>query len=179
MKIQGVRGLIAPRTGKGANMAAKGYIKIYRQLVDNAIWLSTEPFDKRAAWIDLLLMANHAEKSIIVNNQLLTIKRGQTFTSMQKLADRWHWSRKRTYSYIKLLETSGMVYRTTMLNGTLLTLVKYVAFQGQGNTTDTTEVTTGVTTGVPTTDTQTRMKKNDIKNDLRRKRISPPAIEDF
>ena len=179
MKIQGVRGLIAPRTGKGANMAAKGFIKVYRDIEDDPIWSSSEPFCKRAAWIDLILMANHADKTIYIGNQSITIKRGQKFTSIRKLAERWHWGEKRTLAFIRLLETDGKIYRTKTMNATLLTLVEYDKTQSPGNTIDrTTDATPDRTTDL-STDAQTRMKKNDIKNDLRRKRISPPAIEDF
>ena len=161
------------------SMAAKGFIKIYRDIEDDPIWTSKEPFCKRAAWIDLTLMANHADKTIYIGNQTLTVKRGQKLTSIRKLAERWHWGEKRTLAFIRLLETDGKVYRTKTLNATLLTLVDYDKTQGQGNTTDrTTDSTTDRTTDL-STDLQTRIDKNDIKNDLRKKRISPPAIEDF
>lgn len=161
------------------SMAAKGFIKIYRDIEDDPVWASEDPFCKRAAWIDLILMANHADKTIYIGNQVLTVKRGQKFTSIRKLADRWHWTEKKTLAYIRSLESMGKVYRTKTLNATLLTLVDYDKTQSQGNTNDRTTDRTYDRTTDSTNDSQTRIDKNDIKNDLRNKRISPPAIQDF
>ena len=105
-------------------MAAQGFIKIHRKIEDDEIWNSNEPFDKRSAWIDLILQANHADKVVVIGNQAMTVRRGQKFTSIQKLSERWHWGRTKTYEYIKLLETTGKVTRMRTLNGTLLTLIK-------------------------------------------------------
>lgn len=159
-------------------MAAQGFIKIHRKIEEDEIWNSNEPFDKRSAWIDLILQANHADKVIVIGNQAITIKRGQKFTSIQKLAERWHWGRTKTYEYIKLLETTGKVTRTRTLNGTLLTLIKYDDYQSRLNTVDTTTDTTYGATTDTTTDTQTRSIKN-IKNDKRMKKNTPAAFEDF
>ena len=161
------------------SMAAKGFIKIYRDIEDDPVWNDKEPFDKRAAYIDLILMVNNADKDIVVGNQPLTVKRGQKFTSIRHLADRWHWSRNKTLAYLKLLETMKKVHRTKMLNGTLLTLVDYDRTQSQQDTKGTTFESTPMSTPSTTFGIQTRIDKNDIKNDLRNKRISPPAIQDF
>lgn len=160
-------------------MAAKGYIKLHRDIEDDPLWVSDEPFDKRSAWVDLILMMNHADKDIVVGNQPLTVKRGQKFTSVRKLSKRWHWSINKTLAYLKLLESTGRIYKTRTLNGTLLTLIEYDKTQGQQNTVeDTIEYTAGDTTEY-TTGLQTRMIKNDIKNDKRMKKNTPAAYEDF
>ena len=45
-------------------MDKKGYVFVYRSVKDNWIWNSKEPFDKRSAWIVLILTANHQDKKI-------------------------------------------------------------------------------------------------------------------
>ena len=37
---------------------AYGWISIHRKIQDNLIW-NDKPFNRGAAWIDLLLLANH------------------------------------------------------------------------------------------------------------------------
>lgn len=160
-------------------MANKGYIKLYREIADNPLWESPEPFDIRSAWIDLIIMVNHKDAKVIIGKQEITVKRGQRFTSIRKLAEQWHWSPKRTLEYIRLLERMGMVYRTKMCNGTLLTVVNYGFYQGQGNTFDNTFDNTCVSTDDNTTVSQTIMNKNDIKNDIKMKNNKPSAFEDF
>jgi hypothetical protein len=40
----------------------EGWIKLYRKLWDDEIWDDElEPHNKRSAWIDLLMMANHED----------------------------------------------------------------------------------------------------------------------
>lgn len=109
----------------------RGWIRLHRQIQNNKIWLSSDPFDRRSAWIDLLLLANHEERTLLLKNgQLKIIKTGQLFTSLDHLADRWHWSRNRVRRYLSLLSAQGMCTQTGTPSGTLLTIVKYGFFQG-------------------------------------------------
>ena len=64
----------------------KGWIKIYRQIQDCCIWQRKEPFDSRSAWIDLLLTATHSERKLIINNEVVRIRRGSFVTSIVKLS---------------------------------------------------------------------------------------------
>ena len=121
----------------------RGWIKLYRQVTDTYIWNATEPFDRRSAWIDLLLMANHEERSFLLRNgQNQTVQEGQLFTSIVHLAQRWRWSRNRVYRYLELLTEQGMVTVSGTPNGTLITLVKYSNFQGGRTANGTTDGTT-------------------------------------
>ena len=108
---------------------SKGWIKIHRQITDSEIWDSEEPFDRRSAWIDLIIMVNHQDKRIIFNGLPMIVRRGQVITSIRKLADRWNWSRDRVSRYLSLLESLGMITKKSDKNKTLLTLVKYSFFQ--------------------------------------------------
>lgn len=149
----------------------RGYVRIYRCIEDNILFRDPEPANKKSAWIDLILMANHKKVEMLVGTQKIVIKRGQKFTSIRKLALRWGWSVNRTLRYLKLLEREGMVYRESVGNGTLLTLVNYGKFQGDKNTNgNTDEYTDGDTNGDTDGDTggiQTIMTNNDLKNDLK------------
>lgn len=82
----------------------EGWISVYRQIVDNWIWKSKEPFDKRSAWIDLLLMVNRKDEEVEFNGKIIAVKRGQRITSIEKLSDRWNWSRHKVSNYLNQLE---------------------------------------------------------------------------
>ncbi len=82
----------------------EGWISIYRQIQDNWIWKSNEPFDKRSAWIDLLLMVNHKKEEIDFDNTKVIIERGQRITSLEALAKRWGWSRHKVSNFLNRLE---------------------------------------------------------------------------
>lgn len=110
-------------------MADKGWIKTYRKIQECWIWLEKEPFDKRSAWIDLLLTANHADKKLLFNGELITVKRGQILTSVRKLSGRWKWSVNKVYRFLELLISDEMLQKESDNSRTLLTIVNYSVFQ--------------------------------------------------
>lgn len=108
---------------------SNGWIKLHRKLQDCWIWLEKEPFDKRSAWVDLLLSANHSDKKILFNGELITVKRGQILTSIRKLSERWKWSYDKTSRFLKLIESDGMLRRESDNCRTLLTIENYEVYQ--------------------------------------------------
>lgn len=111
----------------------KGWIKLHRQLLDCWIWQANEPFDKRSAWVDLLLTANHSDTKLLFNGEIITITRGQILTSVRQLSAKWNWSANRTYRFLKMLENENMVQKESNDNRTLLTIVNYSVFQFSEN----------------------------------------------
>lgn len=108
----------------------KGWIKLYRQITDSYIWESDESFDRRSAWIDLLMMANHETRKIMLRDgRCQVVTEGQLFTSLDHLANRWHWSRNRVRRFLALLAAQYMVTTSGTKSGTLITLIKYSDFQ--------------------------------------------------
>ena len=90
-------------------MAQQGWVKIHRKLRECYLWKDKEPFDKRSAWIDLLLSTNHADNKTIINNKVETILRGTFITSEVKLSERWKWDRGKVRRFLKLLESDNMI----------------------------------------------------------------------
>ena len=111
---------------------AKGWICLHRSIQDSWLWQNekNESFSNGQAWIDMILLANHEDRTIRVNSDIKTIKRGQFYTSIVKLANRWNWSRNRVKRFLKMLEKDNMVEATYETGcGTTLTLVNYGKFQ--------------------------------------------------
>lgn len=159
----------------------KGYAPIYRSLQDHWLWQSDEPFDIRSAWVDLILLANHEDKTINIGRNVFTVHAGQMWTSYVKLAQRWHWSRNRVYRYIKMLISDGMILIDATPNGTCLTIVNYKKYAIVRDTHGTTDGTPdGTSSGASdgTTDgTQTNTIKNNTKNIKSEKKEQGPAPE--
>lgn len=148
-------------------MAKNGYLKLFRSIQDNELWLVNKPFDVRSAWIDLMLLANHEDRDIAFNGGTRTIKRGQFHTSMVKLAKRWHWDRKTVSTYLSALTSAGMVTTERTSCGTTVTIVNYGKFQdvrSADSTTDSTATRTAErTTERTATSPQTRSKEGRSK----------------
>ena len=107
-----------------------GWIRLYRKLQECWVWEDKEPFDKRSAWIDLLLTANHADAKLLFNGELITVQRGQILTSVRKLSVKWKWSVNKVYRFLKLLENDKMLQKESNKDRTLLTIVNYSVYQG-------------------------------------------------
>lgn len=112
--------------------AMEGWVKLHRQIMENEIiWDTDEAFDRRSAWLYLVMMANHEDKEVRIRktNKTVVIKKGQHLVSIRNLADTFHWSKDRVSRFIKLLEKSKMITVTATQGATLLTLVNYGFFQ--------------------------------------------------
>lgn len=107
----------------------KGWIKIHRKILDCSIWNSREPFDKRSAWIDILLSASHKDLNLMIGGINEKIPRGSFMFSIEKLCDRWGWSRNRVKRFLALLEREQMIETKRTNKGTLISLLNYNAFQ--------------------------------------------------
>ena len=111
----------------------KGYIKVYRDIRDHWIW-QEKPYGKAKAWIDLLMLANHEEKKILFEGQLITVGKGQHMTSLTKLAERWGWSRSKVKRFLDVLKSEQMCNTKRNSNGTLITVINYGFYQDTRNT---------------------------------------------
>lgn len=107
---------------------ANGWILLHRSILNNWVW-NEKPFSIGQAWIDLILRANHEDRKIYTGGRLTTIHRGQTWTSIRSLADRWGWKPEKVISFLRALEQDGMIAKKSTPKGTLLTLEKYDDFQ--------------------------------------------------
>lgn len=115
-----------------------GFFKIERDFLTSAFWLS-EPFTKPQAWVDLIGLANYAEKTKYYKSTFQKIKRGQIVTSQQALAERWKWSRHKVSAFLRTLERAEMVTVEGTTQGTLLTVVNYAIYQDAGSAKGTTK----------------------------------------
>lgn len=111
----------------------RGWIKVYRQLVDHWLWRG-ERFTRGQAWIDLLLSANHHDRQIRLGNQLVTVKRGQVLVSQRQLVSRWRWARNTIARFLRVLKLDEMlsheVSRGPEGGYTLITILNYERYQG-------------------------------------------------
>lgn len=136
----------------------KGWIKLNRQIQEHWIWNDPE---KLKAWIDLLLLANHETKKVEMRDGLVSIKRGQFVTSIDKLSKRWGWSKNRVYRFLSLLESDNMIQRNANRYRTTVSIVNYSKFQDKQNTNGTTNGSPNESTDGSPSGSRTRKNKND------------------
>lgn len=167
-------------------MSEIGYIKLHRQIQDCWIWDSGK-FDKRSAWIDLLMLANHRDKKFMFNGKPVVITRGQFMTSIRKLAVRWEWSTSTVFEFLKILEDDNMIKKESDSHRTLLTIVNYEVYQGVPNTDQTLTEHQSNTNRTPTETTKEYknirnkeyIKEKDIPNGISKKKaFTPPTVDE-
>lgn len=110
-----------------------GYIKLYRQLMDNPLWLD-KPFAKGQAWIDLLMLANWKDSKRVIDNGEKVLHEGEIVVSQKWLADRWGWSRKKVSCFLTFLERSANIRILGTSKGTVLHIENYTKYQSEGTT---------------------------------------------
>ena len=107
----------------------KGWISLYRRIQSHWLW-EEKPFDKRSAWIDLLLLANHQDNKFLLGNELVEVKTGSFITSQSKLMNRWGWGNTKVRNFLKLLKEDGMINYHGK-NYTVIEILNYKNYQKQ------------------------------------------------
>ena len=130
------------------------YLKLDRQIPNSAIWNDGTPFDKAHAWMDLLLYVNFYPKERMFGNTMVKVKRGQTITSDNFLANRWNWSRNRVRRFLEMLEEADMIRIERTSYGTWINIVNYTKYQGEWTPSDTSNGTSNETSNETTNETQ-------------------------
>ena len=107
-----------------------GWIKVDRQIMNHWVW-NDKPFSRGQAWIDLLLLANHDPEKFVWRGQLIDGKRGEVCRSIEILAERWGWSRKKTRRFIDGLQRNQMVSLNCTPQRTSIFISNYAKYQAK------------------------------------------------
>lgn len=105
-----------------------GWIKLHRQIMENEFYFS-ERFTKTQAWIDLLLLATHRERSIFIRGIEIKLKPGELCYSQVSLSERWKWNRRTTKKFISELENCGMIHNRISRITTVISIIKWEKYQ--------------------------------------------------
>lgn len=141
-----------------------GWFKINRDIQTHWIWESNEPFDKRSAWIDLIMLANHKDFKTTFKGQVVQRKRGDVNTSIRYLADRWHWDRRKVGTFIRAMQNDGMCTMHSTKDGTTITIENYNKYQNKSATDSTTDGTEDVPPNGATDSTTYVPHDKNLKN---------------
>jgi DNA-binding transcriptional regulator YhcF (GntR family) len=151
----------------------QGWIKLHREIKSNWLYQEKRIFSKFEAWVDLLLEVNHKDNKVLLGNELVDVKRGQTITSIRQLSARWGWSNTKIKQFFSLLQDDGMVSVKSDTKKTVITVEKYEFYQCMED-----EKTTQNTHENDTKQTQKHTNKN-VKNEKneKNKKSSRPKFE--
>lgn len=107
----------------------KGWVKLHRKIIDNEIW-QEKPFDKAHAWVDLIFLVNSQDMRYQRSNgEYIPLHRGEWFTSIRFLCDRWGWTIPKVKRYLKALEGRQMIKLVAFSDGTAIKIINYDKYQ--------------------------------------------------
>jgi len=107
----------------------EGWIKLHRQILDNEFYFS-ERFTKIQAWIDLLLLATHKERTVFIRGVEIKLLPGQLCYSQVSLSKRWKWNRRTVVKWLKELSNKKMIHSKKDNITTIITIKKWDLYQG-------------------------------------------------
>jgi len=125
----------------------KGWISLHRSIEEHWLYPKGREFTKYEAWIDILLQVNHAEKKVMIKDELFLCKRGDSVRSLKEWGKRWGWSRNKVRRFLELLEKDSMIVLRPDTKTTHLTVCNYDTYQvarnSNGHQTDTARTSDG------------------------------------
>lgn len=105
-----------------------GWVSIHRQIQENWLW-EDKPFSYGQAWVDLIMMANHTDKKVVLGKEIIKVKAGSFITSELKLMERWGWGKTRVRTFLDLLQKDEMIVKKVNRKRTTICIVNYSTFQ--------------------------------------------------
>lgn len=123
----------------------RGWIKLYRCLLDDPVWQCSTP-QQKVILVTLLLMANHAERKWQWQGQPYTCKPGQMITSLASIRQKCggNISLQRIRTALERFESMGFLTKQSNTQNTLITICHWNTYQsgeGPDNTVDNTRLT--------------------------------------
>lgn len=87
----------------------KSEVLIPNFIFESELWLFSGAYDRRSALIDLMGMARIEDEKIIVDGEEIEFKKGSVLVVQTALVVRWKWSRKKVYTFLRRIESSGYI----------------------------------------------------------------------
>ena len=153
-----------------------GYIKLYRQILDNPVVCKDS--DHFAVWVYLLLNATHDNIDMLFNGKRITLKPGQLITGRKSISSKLNIEESKVRRIINLFKIDQQIDQQTSNKNSLITILKWSSYQNNDQQNE-----QQVTNNRPTSDQQVTTNKNDknVKNDKNNNkdvyRFTPPTLD--
>ncbi|RXM72220.1 DNA replication protein DnaD [Clostridium tetani] len=115
----------------------KGWISLYRSLLDKPIWQCSTP-EQKTIFITILLLANHKEREWEWQGKPYKCKPGQFITSIPSLVERCGKgiTTQKVRTALNKFKKYGFLTDESTNNGRLITIVNWELYQGIKNETN-------------------------------------------
>jgi len=158
-------------------MAKDGFVKIYRQLLDNPV--VCKDADHLAVWIYLLLKATHKEQPHMFKGKRITLMPGQFTTARSLIANDLHLADSKVQRVLKCFEIEHQIEQQMSNEKRLITVLNWNKYQENERQSEH-PVNSDRTASEQRVNIQQECK--NVKNDKNERNIYSPlaqAVEDF
>jgi len=80
-----------------------GFISLYRKAWDNFLYKENRPHTRREAWEDIIAFVNHEDSSVLMGNEKIECKRGQSIRSLESWGKIFKWDKSKVRRFFSLL----------------------------------------------------------------------------
>ena len=108
----------------------EGWIKLHRSVLSHRLFQEKEVYDRKSAFIYLLLTVNHRESFVDIEGETYQVKRGSMITSVKKLSDIWRWSRNKVNAFLDECIFNGEISVERQQRMTIIYVLNYEKYQG-------------------------------------------------
>ena len=126
-----------------------GWITLHRKIT-KSVWYGKP--DYIAAWIHILLKANHKPAQVMMNNQIISLKRGQFISGRKVLSKEIGISEQKIRTILKVFKSCHQINQQPYSKFSVFTVLNYDEYQ---------TINQQITNKQPTTNQQPTTNNND------------------
>ena len=153
-----------------------GYIKLYRQLLDNPV-VCKDAYHY-AIWGYLLLSATHDNYDVVFGKKRITLKPGQLITSRKSISEQFHINESKCERVLTLFKNEQMIEQQSSSKNRLITIQKWTDYQSLEQQNEQ-QVNNNRTTSEQQVNTNKNVKKNkNVKNKEDSSSFTPPTLDE-
>lgn len=104
------------------------FVKMERGWLDSEMF-SDAPYSERDAWAWMICEARFVEGVIAIKGKPVTIGRGQLYSSIRFMSEKFQWSKDRVSRYLERLKKWGAISVETATGQNLITISNYNDYQ--------------------------------------------------
>ena len=159
-----------------------GYIKLYRKLRDNPLWV--KPLSRAEAWIDILMEVRYERepRKVLLGSQIVECHYAESLYSIRTWGDRWGWDESKVRRFLIMLAGQTMIEREGVGNSTRVKVLNYERYASGDMTHDEPVTNPCMTRDEPVTTTKEgkegnkEKKKEDMSNELDEEALKIPEV---
>lgn len=147
-----------------------GWISLHRKIRQSWIWQKPE---YAQAFMDVLMLVNHAPAQVLVNGKVIFLSRGQSCRSIESWVNEFggSWTRQKCRTFFSLLEGSLIINQSTTSRTTILTVCNYSTYQNPQPTLE-----KNLTNPQPTDNQSITTNNKDNKKNKKKKEAAGAAV---